>query len=625
MFTFVESNVDLSIAIKKCDHEHSLRISGGCHIWLKAKCQAQTFIRSFKLKATLINNTGIFYCLNKSYNWKKLTKACFISGSTPLILRWKNSNGKAYEFRSVKGHHSYSIKMDTVGVSITYFLDHAALHPKWNYVNGRMFSDADTEHPACFVYQTDFVLLETDSPLEEFPIVPGRFPSGLEACFCITDHCDFDSNEKLELFLNGDSNNIGWLGKGLKMTKGVFPLASKPWHRKEVASLENKDYNDTIKMLYEDGSEIVPHGLQDSASLEVDVNLFSSTLSRFSAQWHPKTWIDHGKFFEYSYLKGGDKNEYSLLSELEKNGIKLLWSYHDISSDSSAGLNLIAPKNSDGLSLTKLFFYHFFTGRFSTALHYIRSFLRKHCNRSRVVYILLEVVSLIKAILFNKNAKVRSWQYVLTRIKRLFQSLVNDGFNQIPYSRREELDLSPAIFPERGVPINQVNENDHLLFCTNEVLHICDVYNEKSLNCLIREKGIHIGHTYLLNTIPYLNGLFKNQDVNITLKPKWSRFVRHFQHKVSTNVLWNPVISELGEWTRAMQFVSILLVNSGSVKIINNYSQDIHDFTLLIPETIPIDAISWDGRKPKGSKQIDGIFAIFDDLLANTACIVSWN
>ena len=597
----------------------------GNHIMLKAKILKELSIFSFNLDIVITNEIKTCFYLNRSYKWIKLLKKDFISGATPLIIRYKDLSGKMYELRSLKGYHSYSIEKNDNGVLITYYLDHAALHPKWNYVEEQMVSDAATELSAGFEYQTDFILIETDSPIYEFPVVPGRFPSGLEACFCITDHCDFDSNEKLEILLYGDCNNNGWLGKGLKMTKGVFPLASKPWHRKEVASLEDKDYNKTIKMLHEDGSEIVPHGIQDSASLEVDHSLFSSTLSIFTSKWHPGTWIDHGKFLEYSYLKGGDKNEYLLLEQLEKSGIKLLWSYHDISSDSSAGLNLIAPKSRDGLSITKSFFCHFFTGRFSTALHYVRSFLRKRCSRSRVVYILLELITLIKAILFNKNPKVRTWQYFSTGIKRLVKSFASDRFNQIPYSRKEELELASAIFPESGVPINQVKENDSLLFCTNEVQHICDVYNEKSLNNLIREKGIHIGHTYLLNTVPYLNGLFKNQDGNITLKPKWSRFVIALHHKVSTNVLWNPVVSDLSEWTRAMQFVSIVPVNSNSVRITNKYFKDIHDFTLLIPKTMPLNTISWDGRQPKGSKQIDGIVAIFDNLTANTDCILSWN
>jgi len=426
--------------------------------------QMQTSIRSLSVE-TKINGVSELYYLDRYYQWKSLSAKCIVSVTTPIVVRYNYHSGKTFELRSLRGYHSYSIKRNGNRVSITYFIDHAALHPKWNFINDVMVSDAVTELPVGFEYQIDFLLFETDSLIEEFPVTPGRFPSAMEACFCITDHCDFDSTEKLELFLNGDSNDNGWLGKGLRMTKGAFSLASKPWHRPEVVSLEDKEYSIAIKKLYEDGSEIAPHGLQDSASLEINPNLFSSTLSRFSAEWHPGTWIDHGKYFEYSYLKGGDKNDYMLLEELEKSGIKLLWSYHDISSDASSGLNLIAPKSNDAITITKIILYHLFALRIPIALHFFRSFLRKRCSKSRVAFVVLQIISMIKTLLYTKNPKVHSWNYIRAQIKRLVESLRSDSFNRMSYySRREELELAPAIYPERGVPINHVKENEHLRF-----------------------------------------------------------------------------------------------------------------------------------------------------------------
>jgi len=162
------------------------------------------------------------------------------------------------------------------------------------------------------------------------------------------------------------------------------------------------------------------------------------------------------------------------------------------------------------------------------------------------------------------------------------------------------------------------------MFCTSEVLHISDVYNENQLNTLIEEKGLHIGHTYLLNELPYINGIIKKENKDFKLSKEWSRFIKHLQKSVISGNLWNPTISKLGSWVRMMQFVSIIPINSNSLKLFNEYYKDIPNFTLLLPMNITGKKISWNGRKPKGSKIIDRNFVIFDDLGGNSESIISW-
>src|SRR4030095_6638374 len=108
-----------------------------------------------------------------------------------------------------------------------------------------------------------------------------------------------------KVFLHGN-NNDGWLGRGLKISKGVFTLGPRPGEPVKNSSLEDEEYFSLIKTLFSDGSEIVPHALKSKGQLSRDE--FMGAMNKLSALFHPRTWIDHGSYLKYCYSQGAKEN-----------------------------------------------------------------------------------------------------------------------------------------------------------------------------------------------------------------------------------------------------------------------------------------------------------------------------
>lgn len=567
--------------------------------------------------------------IDRFFRWRMVRGTTSINDYSPLIVRWGEGEGVARtEIRSCRGSTACELSWRGRELRLLIHVDAAALHPRWQFIDGNQIS---TSAPVWSPGQTiSFSLaLSTVSKGHEDdpPAVAARFPAGAEAAFVLTDHCDFDDAALLEKLLHGDGYASGWLGRGLKLTKGVFTLASTPSNRAPAASLQDARYLNLIQQLREDGSEIVPHALNESGSVSLDT--YQTALRDFSSKWSPSTWIDHGTALDYCYTKGGASDErYCLLDRLAENKFSSLWAYHDVPSDPVSSLNLLASPVSDLRSVASHVMRHVWRGELLVALHYLRSIAHRHL-RGPLNYVAVRIITELNILMTSWRSQgatranlTRAWRGISRSLR---VGVTSSQRLREPHTRRELLDMAAVVYPERAVPLHCVTDNELLLFTTSEVLHVRDVYTMEALERLVGERGLHLGHCYLQNRLPYIAGVFEPGANPPRLRHGWIHFVDSLTALVCAKRLWNPTVAGLVDWIRAMQLVTCIPAEESKVVITNPLHKKIRDFTLLLPPSISPRNVQWSGSTPGGYRAWEDWLAVWGDLPDNSSTVVQWD
>jgi hypothetical protein len=561
--------------------------------------------------------------------WQQVGKASTVNDYGPLVVRWNGKSGKTEELRSYAGTQSSRISWSRGQLQICIYLDAAALHPRWYFSNGETFSTAAPLWQPGASMEIRALLVNV-GPVTAPPAVAARFPAGAEAALVITDHCDYDDIKRLELFLKGDGRNNGWLGQGLRMTKGAFPAPSSTPKRRPAPTLAEPVYRELLQQLHADGSEIVPHGVNESGN--VPGSVFADSLKSFAATWSPGTWIDHGSTLEYCYTMGGATNpEFALLRTLRENGISNLWSYHDVPAQACKTLNLFRlPEYSHRTDLWQAV-RHIFLAEPLVAMHYLRSLLRQTLS------------GIWGQMAIQIMSTLRTLGMTLSQEKRLTKQDIRTGWGKIrksyrmhraaksgaaklpdPHTSEELAAMAAVVYPERGVPLHQVEEEDLLLFTSLEAVHLRDAYTIGAVNRLLDERGLHLGHCYLLNVLPYLAGMFESGSNGTRLSAQWTRFVGHLSSLVRAHRLWNPTLRELTAWMRDMQRISFVPSGSTGMTITNTLSHPVGGATLLINPSVSPSSVVWNGGRPAGSRTWGDWLAVWGDVPPQSQIVVTW-
>jgi hypothetical protein len=414
------------------------------------------------------------------------------------------------------------------------------------------------------------------------PIRQFTYPFAARAAFVLTDHCDFDNEEKLNTFLYAN-NNDGWLNKGLKISKGVFALGPKEGEPKKNASLEDADYKSLIEILFKDGSEIIPHALKSKGQLSTVE--FHSALQILKEQFHSATWIDHGSYLKYCYSQGAKENpDYLLVDTLKKYGYNNLWSFHDVNLEANDNLNIFATKQIFPFKVLLLSIKYFFTGKWLVSAHYLRSIIHRNYSKNIVVEYLMYAMAGTKGIFINlKNRKYTLLKDISVYFKSLFTFNSHKNNSPVPYKSDDVLKFCAPLFLEDRRPLAQYAKGDLLMFSTFETTHLVDIYNKKALDKLIAEYGTHIGHTYILNDLPYINSIFKKKKGKYFLAEKWVIFLNVLSGYVKEKKIWNPNMSEYADYIIALQSVSLNYISETEAELINENANDIKGYTMITP------------------------------------------
>jgi len=603
-------------------------VAGGTLLHISATAERSCVIELCEVEFAVECATPPWY-VSRTYRWQKLQREDTLNDFGPFVVRWEGENGKTGEMRSFAGTHASRVRWKKGRFHISVYVDAAALHPRW------MFSNGDTLSTAAPVWKpgasmTMSLLLREAGPVAVPPAIAGRFPGGAEAAYVITDHCDFDHAERLKILLEGDGRENGWLEQGLRMTKGVFAIPSLTPRRRPAPTLAESSYRDLIKRLQLDGSEIVPHGLNEAGN--IPGSIFSAELKSFAAAWSPTTWIDHGSTLEYCYTMGGATNpEFDLLTSLTGSGISTLWSYHDVPVQSSSTLNLFLPPEGVHWTDFRQTLRHLAVGEPLVALHYLRS-LMHHTLKGTWGRIVIQAMSTLRSIgmTWYKERHLtghdvhQGWKKFAQSYRMLQAGKTESGISRHPHTARELALMAAVVYPERGVPLHQVRDEDLLLFTTLETVHVRDSYTPDAVDRLLKERGLHVGHCYLLNDLPYIAGIFQPGKQPVRLSVQWTRAVRHLSSLVRAERLWNPTMGQLAAWMRDTQHLSFIPKGTAGMTVKNSLSHTAHGVTILLDPSISPSSVLWDGNRPAGSRVWDDWLAIWGDVPAQRQIVVTW-
>lgn len=596
-------------------------------------------VQSLVLSATAVRPTEVGLCairlafpcesppefVDRSLRLKSLRGSASLNDYTPLVLRWRGD--AAYELRNERGFTACRLWWRQGWLHVTVLLDAAALHPRW-YFNGPHRSEAAPLWEPGQSVTVRLLLSERRERGESPTLALGRLPAGAEAAFALTDHCDFDTTDRLRTFLHGNGAGEGWLGRGLRLTKSVFALDRGP-EESPTVSINDGAYRTLIHALAQDGSEIVPHSLNEWGGL--DPATFHAALTTLAAEWSPRVWIDHG-YLPYNYTMGGGRDpNFRLLDKLAERGFVALAAGHDIPIDACASLNMLAPPSAEVGSVSKQTWLHVRQRHTGTALRYLRAAIRRRlAGPSGYVLdgLLLSAAGLAKHVgrtgRLSRANWVESWGLTRQRIQGLAQS--GPRALQAPHTRKELLDVAAIAYPERGVPLSQADTNELLLFTTQETIHTKDIYTPDALNRLLDERGLHVGHCYLLNNLPYIAGIFDSSTAAPRLSTEWLRFIDLLSHVAQQNRVWNPVVSDLVEYMRLLQHVALVPdLDAGTARLANLAPRALKDVTLLLPRSVSPAHVKWGEEAPKGWRYWDDWLAIWGDLPASSAIPIRWS
>lgn len=572
---------------------------------MKKRIAPELFAIHFKMP-----KTGKVVCLDRYYQLRTVKTSVWNNDLTPLYLAYTYDNYQ-WLFTNTSGLFSYHAIDKGESLEFTIFIDAAALHPKWSYRDGKRISSAspmvNAGHESCI----EFCVLSSPTQID-MPFL-SRYPNGADAAFVLTDHCDYDDTNRLDSFLHGNGN--GWLGKGLKITKGAFTLKSNAPNAKKASTLEDNDYAGLMQKLQNDGSEIVPHALNQSG--QITGIEFRTALHKISNAYKPQTWIDHGSYLKYCYSVGGaDDPQYTLIDNLKHNGFTSLWSYFDIQVAPSHSLNHFTETTQHGT--TAIILHKILKGQFLIAAHHLKSMLERSDTGTKWQSLALKFVYLFrtKVMSAKQSPKIKT--------ASLKDILKTSAETYLPYTVDEIIHFSPALYGESGKPFHQVDKNEMTLFATQEVVQIDNSYTKEALDKLIRERGLHLGHTYILNSLPYINGIYKRSTQN-TLADYWINFTNDLSELVKAGRIWNPNMGEFVSYMKQLNSLKFEYCSLNKIRITNNSKEGLTGLTLYASANIDPYGISWDGKKPKLKiNQGSGMTTFWNDIPAYATIDIEW-
>jgi hypothetical protein len=562
--------------------------------------------------------------LDQALRWRPMNRREPFHELTPFAMRWRAAGGgHRWEIRSLRGNPAGEARLTEGRLSLALLFDAAALHPRWSFAAGHHSEAAPVRHPG-----EQFMLRLALGPVEGadrlLPVVAARWPRAAEATFVLTDHCDFDTVDRLAAFM--DVGTAGWCGRGLALTKGVFTLPSAARGRSPVPTLEDREYARLIHRLRDDGSEIAPHGLNESGN--IDRERFQRALDTIVSEFSPRTWIDHGLSLRYCYTMGGaNPNTYDLLGALRHADFACLWAYHDVGMAMASALDQLASHPARATALGPLLIEHLRNREPLVAAHYLRSIvLGSATGRGRLRIAAGHGFSAARALAVGLGAKGELSAHLQSSgraLRSAVRALLGDApAPRPPHSPLELRDAAPALYPERAVPAHEMRADDLLLFTTQEAVHPADAYTPEAIDALLDTRGLHIGHCYLLNRLPYLAGVFEAKAPR--LSRAWLTFLDTLASRVQAGRIWNPTMGELAQWIRSWHGLSVVPGGLDSVTVRNLLPHPVTNLTLLMPSEVAPHTIEWDGRAPAGWRRWPDRLAVWGNVPGNAAVTVLW-
>ncbi len=164
----------------------------------------------------------------------------------------------------------------------------------------------------------------------------------------------------------------------------------------------------------------------------------------------------------------------------------------------------------------------------------------------------------------------------------------------IPDKDEFDIDDYPfnMLYPERGdkLPIlfYRTTRMDHdlsdgvsiTLYNAHPMSYILDkpwAYEPEAIDTLIDQRGVHITHNYFTNV--YMQFSIEKEGYRV-IHPTFEKSLAYIEEKMRSGTLWNPTVSEFGDYVQSTGGIEVVYVSEDEAKIINHNRSPVKGFTL---------------------------------------------
>lgn len=464
---------------------------------------------------------------DSTYKWKKFTKReAYINSNNSKIIVLNDGT----HFLSTKNIGAWIIKNSR---TIEWVLKSTELTPLFKYdSNGkRIFNNSFSSD------DYDLGILFTKSKVPEF----SRSKLPFKPIICFTDHCDFDSNVKLE-------KQLAFFEEyKVKTSKGFF--LNHFSKREDNSSYEREP--ELISSFQKNGHEVFYHSLTQSLRNANDaIREFKNFKS--PSELIIKTYVDHG-YQIYNFTKKQDSgiNDSEWSEIVTRNGIENFWNYLDSGTAMHGICNQLNPKHftlshlikHNGLSLKKIIRTElFFRGNENSLLEY------------------RELAKLVKDLKNNISVKslIRLLKSILKISPQLAYSLLFRRNKTFKYAQ-----FTPWIFQSK------IGSNTYNFFQTIEVTNFEETFSRQNINSLKSESGILVAHCYFASPLTHQEGKLFDGDEISTKNHQNFEFLKG---EIVKGNIWNPSISELIDYVNQLSKLEFSW-DSKNEEIISNLTE----------------------------------------------------
>lgn len=302
-------------------------------------------------KATLVRGVGVELSLpseglemvDRSSRWVSPEHPTDVGRFTPQLLR---TSGIAL----IAQAQGLRVTPDEDRVKVRLVLDEAARRPLFLWsdcVEGAEDLPPKIDRgpqpiPSSMPWVAEVELIPDPGRL---PVL-SRIPAPYKAAIVFTDHADQSDVARLGALMYGQGrysdplearrSGRGFAGRGLSMTKSVFPIRARGY----PAQVDDPRYRSLLDELHRDGIEIGPH----SVSGRTDTTQQTREGLALLAPYGPETWIDHQPNTNCEAItnRGLIEGPHAVREALEEQGYRYVWAGYDLD-ESGEHLNLLAP------------------------------------------------------------------------------------------------------------------------------------------------------------------------------------------------------------------------------------------------------------------------------------------
>lgn len=554
-------------------------------------------------------NVRFAAAMDHDYRWASLAVApCVVDEWTPHCAHIVLSDGSHVEFDGGDRSRLWVARQRSGHVEIVYYFSCGDAQRFFHFVSRRRVFVDNGNRPAGAKSASKIPFRHSVRQHNPLGWTRARLPYGYRAGIVFTDHADYDQPDPLRAVFFGHSAagarnaQAGFVGEGLTATKSIF-VRSHPGY--SAVGLENEKFRWLVDELADAGIEIAAHLTRTTPTSREELSSDLRILRRYGVT----TWIDHHFTLPQAVTGLGWKPEspYYCLDLLEDAGIEFLWSYWDLASNPPGGtLNLYRSDRITGWSHLAFAFGLAMSGEGRRTLpergyHLLEGLTAGWGNDWR-----LRLRGVIDEGRLLGEGRVSGIGGLIVETRDLGRAIIR-GLSGLIARRSGEGQTRNPVFYEHDVLRQPRSGRGFTLFTSIRINDLARAYAPSSIDRLIRERGVHIGHLYLgCETHPLRSGrAFRaaEGEHGYVIARNFADHLQYIAQRCRDGDLWCATLRELGHYYAVSRQVSVEVESRYCVRVTNHSDQVVRGFCVLATRAVepviplPSEGRNWDYKR----------------------------